>query len=138
MNNLIKISTKADRAKPKSDAKAKADIAASRRGAAMLSRFGIATKGQYTCFFRGANGETGGLHYSENTTSHVKQLKKPVDTNASDIINDPVEAHNVKDYIETDAIRQALELKMQAAQAKGNSSQTGLATMPLGAQTGGP
>ena len=61
MNNLIMLSTKADRNKPKpKDLNAPRDNKAEQRGASMQSRYGKETKMQFTCFFRGANGETGG------------------------------------------------------------------------------
>ena len=77
MNNLIKLSTKADRIqKVKNNKAASTDVTANQRGAPMQSRFGISTKSQFTCFFRGANGETGGRGHSDNVDSYVKQMKK--------------------------------------------------------------
>jgi len=60
MNSIIKISTKADRNKPKNQGLDVTDVASDQRGANMMSRSGIATNSTFTCFFRGANDETGG------------------------------------------------------------------------------
>ena len=109
MNNIIKLSTKADRNKPKNQ-KATDDVASKERGAPMTSRFGVSTKSSFTCFFRGAKGETGGIGHSENVESYVKKMKKRVEKNVSDVVNDPVEAHDVKNYMEADINRQILAL----------------------------
>ena len=74
----------------------------------MQSRIGMSTKVKYTCFFRGARGETGGVSHAEKVESPVKNLKKPVRINDSNIVNDPVESQDVKDFVETHAKR-ALE-----------------------------
>ena len=70
----------------------------------MQSRIGISTKSQFTCFFRGAKGETGGR--SQTVESYVKNYKKRIEKNTSDIVNDPVEVRDVKEYIGADKIRQ--------------------------------
>lgn len=86
----------------------------------MVSRFGVSTKSSFTCFFRGAKGETGGRGHSENVESYVKRLKKRVEKNVSDIVNDPVEAHDIKNYIQADKNRNVLALKLQNAEMSKN------------------
>ena len=39
----------------------------------MMSRFGSSTKKDFTCFFRGAKGETGGQEHASNVDSIVKK-----------------------------------------------------------------
>ena len=84
----------------------------------MVSRFGMSTKSTFTCFFRGANGETGGRGHSENVESYVKKLKKRVVKNMSDVVNDPVEARDVKDYMDADNYRKELERRHVAMEQK--------------------
>ena len=96
MNNLIKISTRSDRQKQSEDVVSpESDAVVIQRGASMVSRFGSSTKSQFTCFFRGAKGETGGRGHSENVVSMVKKMKQLTQENISDVINDPVEANDV-------------------------------------------
>ena len=65
----------------------------------MQSRIGTATKSQFTCFFRGAKGETGGKNFQETCESPIKKLKRVVEHDISDVITEPVNAPDVLNYI---------------------------------------
>ena len=110
MNSIIKISSKADRNKPK-DPTATEDVAANQRGANMLSRFGVATKSQFTCFFRGAKGETGGKAQSDLVESYVKNFNKRECPKMSDIVTDQVNEQDVGKYISVERFKADAEKK---------------------------
>lgn len=70
---------------------------------------GTSTKAQFTCFFRGAKGETGGKTFQEGSESTVKKLKQVGQggDNISDIVNEPVLASEVRTFIAFDKIKLA-------------------------------
>ena len=112
MNNLIMLSTKADRKKPQAESgqapkPAEIDVASQERGAPMQSRVGMSTISQYTCFFRGATGECGGSGKQnfDNIESTVKKLQQVGEKNESDVVNDPVQNSDVRSYIAFNKIK---------------------------------
>ena len=108
MNNLIKLTEKG--VKP-NDPKAVNDKASKQRGAPMVSRFGVSTKSTFTCFFRGAKGETGGRGHSENVESHVRKLQASVVKDMSEIVNEPVKSKDIKAFMAADAMKKEQEAK---------------------------
>ena len=64
----------------------------------MQSRNGKATVYEYTCFFRGAKGETGGQNFAE-LDSPVKKLMKRIEKDLSDVVKDPITEKDVREYI---------------------------------------
>ena len=75
----------------------------------MVSRFGVSTKSTFTCFFRGAKGETGGRAHSENATSHVRKLQASVVKDMSDIAVDPVGTKDIKAFMAADKMKKEYE-----------------------------
>ena len=76
----------------------------------MVSKSGASTIGQFSCFFRGGQGELGGKG-SEHVESHVKKYRNGVTENVSDIIDEPLETNHIKDYISVDEFMHENQLK---------------------------
>ena len=81
----------------------------------MQSRSGKATIFDYTCFYRGAKGETGGENFAE-LTSPVKMLMKRVEKDLSDVAKDPITEKDVRDYIKVEQFKKEHEMKRLEAE----------------------
>jgi hypothetical protein len=71
------------------------------RGQKLISRPGKFTYHLFNCFYRGADGETGGRRYHEGTESELKDHRINVEVeNQGDSYNEALEPRDIKEFLD--------------------------------------